>query len=365
MPSRPRSILKSGEALNLEWPIEGIEPLSFVLGRLFEPLCAELERDDRATAMVHVVLTLVTRETEVRTLHLPAPMRDPRVLRTLVLLNLEGHPITAGIDRITVTADPAPGRIVQCSLLGRALPLPEQIAPLVARLGALMGEERVGAAALVDSHRPEAFRMTAFNSQGLEARGRGLAGGVDSRQSTVNRRSTIGSRQATGSSQVPVAGSQRDPLATGHWPPATTIVDVLAPAPPGTRRSPSFGAAQGSGERYRTAKGEGGRPLVPVLRRFRFPVPARVVVQEDVPLRVTTDRRGLEGGRVERCAGPWITSGEWWHLSDARLQTRADGTSIQVGWNRDEWDVALGDGGIYRVYRDRDSRRWFIDGIMD
>ena len=38
---------------------------------------------------------------------------------------------------------------------------------------------------------------------------------------------------------------------------------------------------------------------------------------------------------------------------------------MQVGWNRDEWDVALGDGGIYRVYRDRDRNRWFVDGIVD
>ena len=159
-------------SLDLEWPVEGLEPLSFVLARLFEPLCAELAHDDRAAAVLRVAFTLVTREVDTRTLQLPAPMRDPRVLRTLVLLDLEGHPVTAGIDRITVTADPAPGRIVQGSLLGRALPIPEQLAPLVARLGALMGGTRVGAAALVDSHRPEAFRMTSFSGQWPGASGR-------------------------------------------------------------------------------------------------------------------------------------------------------------------------------------------------
>ncbi len=82
-------------------------------------------------------------------------------------------------------------------------------------------------------------------------------------------------------------------------------------------------------------------------------------------MRVATGRAGLAGGRVERVAGPWRTSGEWWQLADARLQPRADGRLVQVGWNRDEWDVALSDGGIYRIYRDRHCGRWFVDGIVD
>ena len=48
------------QALDLEWPIEGLEPLSFVLGRLLEPLSAHLERRDRGAAVLHVRLHLVT-----------------------------------------------------------------------------------------------------------------------------------------------------------------------------------------------------------------------------------------------------------------------------------------------------------------
>jgi hypothetical protein len=107
------------------------------------------------------------------------------------------------------------------------------------------------------------------------------------------------------------------------------------------------------------------RVAVAALRRFRIPVPACVTVRDGRPERVATDRRGLGGGRVEIAAGPWRTSGEWWLVPDARLQAVARGSRPQVGWNRDEWDVALVDGAIYRIYRDRDRDRWFVDGIVD
>src|SRR5438874_535970 len=93
--------------LDLEWPIEELEPLSFVLTRLLEPLSTRLERRDRGAAVLHVLLRLVTpgadgsgRETCARRLELPTPMRDVRALRTLALLDLESHPLPAAIDRV-------------------------------------------------------------------------------------------------------------------------------------------------------------------------------------------------------------------------------------------------------------------------
>ena len=93
-------------------------------------------------------------------------MRDARTLRTLLLLHLESHPdrrharrlrINGGIDRVAIDIEPTPARIVQYSLLERALPSPETLSTLVARLEAVMGAGRVGAPALVDSHEPGAF----------------------------------------------------------------------------------------------------------------------------------------------------------------------------------------------------------------
>jgi hypothetical protein len=348
VPDRPEEPFEA--SLDLEWPVEDLEPLSFVLGRLFDEVCARLEHEDKAAVVLRVMLRLVTRETDTRSLQLPAPMRDPRVLRTLVLLDLEARPVAAGIDRVTITVDPAPGRIMQFSLLTRALPVPEQVATLLARLTALMGADRAGAARLIDSHRPGAFAMAGFTAAGSGQRAAG------SRQPAVDCRSL---RAQAASRPLPAASYSPGSLLVAHdslpSEPASGKTDCQPPA-----ASCQLFLAPSS------------QSLVPdsvvsglALRRFRLPVPARVLVRDGCPVRVTTERGDLHGGGVEACAGPWRSSGEWWQVPDARLQPRFDGRFTQVGWDRDEWDVALSDGALYRIYRDRDRDRWFVDGIMD
>jgi len=34
-------------------------------------------------------------------------------------------------------------------------------------------------------------------------------------------------------------------------------------------------------------------------------------------------------------------------------------------WYRDEWDVSLSDGAVYRIFQDRETEGWFIDAIVD
>jgi protein ImuB len=147
------------ESCELEWPIDTLEPLSFVFARLLDPLAAALERADRGGIALHSRLRLTDRTTHLRTLALPVPMRDPRVLRTLLLLDLESHPPAAAIDVVTIEIDPAPGRVVQYSLLERPVPSPETLATLMARLGALVGDTRCGSPQLLDTHQPDGWTL--------------------------------------------------------------------------------------------------------------------------------------------------------------------------------------------------------------
>lgn len=249
--------------LELEWPVDGLEPLSFVLARVLEPLAASLVERGRRAAALEMDLALVDGSRHRRALRPAAPSAEPRTWRTLLLLDLESHPPRDAIAAVTVRAEPTAARHVQFSLLDPALPSPERLAELMARLVDWTGDGRGGSPALLDTHRPGAFVMETFCPR------------------------------------------------PGH--------------------------------------GDGAAPLPPprlALRAYRPPLPAEVAVRNGVPTSVSA--AGMRGPVVD-CAGPWRASGDWW----------------DVAWSREEWDVALAGGGLFRIYRDRLREGWYVEGEVD
>jgi len=63
-------------------------------------------------------------------------------------------------------------------------------------------------------------------------------------------------------------------------------------------------------------------------------------------------------------AGKGTTSSDQVPIGPALPSPRAH-RSHTLGWDRDEWDVSLTDGAVYRVFRDRETDAWFIDAIVD
>src|SRR5260370_3360456 len=61
-----------------------------------------------------------------------------------------------------MTADAAAPRVAQNGLFVPSGPDPEKLEVTIARLAKLVGEGNLGSAELVDSHRPESFRMSRF-----------------------------------------------------------------------------------------------------------------------------------------------------------------------------------------------------------
>jgi len=338
--AEPAEILE--EEMELDDAVEDLEPLSFVLGRLLDQVCARLAARALSAAAIRVRFDLgdaFEREEQVggknataavmagaaaaevqaaaktyeKTLNLPVPMRDSKMLLKLLRLQLQADPPPGAIVKITLRADPARRRSTQHGLFVPNSPDPEKLELTVARLAKLVGNANIGSPELTDTHRPGEFRMNKFFAQPNETRARGKAGGAGNKS-----------------------------LSGGDGEAATV-------------RRPMTGC-----------------------RIFRPRLAARVEWREGRPVKIVF--RGL-CGRVMTASGPWKISGDWW---------RGD------AWQQEEWDLEIqfdgGDAGgsvpvnapanmlviaavqdakvqmragLYCVYYDGACRSWFVRGMYD
>lgn len=227
-----------------------------------------------------------------RTLEFPVPVRDPQVILKQLQFDLEAHPPQAAILGVEIHLHPAEPRALQHGLFIPQAPAPEKLSLTLARLTALVGEGNAGSVELLDTHRPDAFRMRPFSP------------------SMFGQSIEKGDRQ---------------------------------PCPHSHSGSPSKGVDLGQAS------------LSPFSFRFAFrysrPAPhADVRLKAERPVAVNTRD-------VLAAAGPWRASGDWWTASP---------------WDREEWDVELSDGGLYRIFFSRRifnpqrfSREWFLEGVYD
>ena len=204
------------ESIELEHPIVLLEPLAFLLNRLLEQLCARLGSRALSTQELRLTLelsnltgiddefenagipsesddsikangssggaplltafagsggfqpnvderTVLHRQTKfIRKLSLPLPMLDAKVFLKLLQLDLNAHPPGAPIVKIHLSAEPARPRSAQGGLFLPPSPEPEKLELTLARIAGIVGEQKVGAVELLDTHHPEGFRMRRF-----------------------------------------------------------------------------------------------------------------------------------------------------------------------------------------------------------
>ena len=176
-----------------------LEPLAFLLNRLLEQVCARLAARAFNTQELRLTLELQNltgsdpqsdtvgipsesdgaqgaREAQstfsnfisgkqnkfCRTLRLPLPMLDAKLFLKLLQLDLNAHPPGAPITKIHLVAEPTKPRPGQAGLFLPPSPEPEKLELTLARIASLVGEARVGALELLDTHRAEGFRMKRF-----------------------------------------------------------------------------------------------------------------------------------------------------------------------------------------------------------
>jgi protein ImuB len=82
-----------------------------------------------------------------------------------------------------------------------------------------------------------------------------------------------------------------------------------------------------------------------ILRRFRAPVPASVLLANNRP---ADFRSAKVHGAVRVGKGPYKASGNWW---------------AEQAWDRTEWDVELQNGAVCQCHAS--GGQWVLDGIYD
>jgi len=160
MPLLPTDALE--EAVELDYPVYELEPLSFVLRGLVDRALARLGARGLACAGLTVRLALDPRGLDVRAVPIAAPTRDAATLVQLLRLDLARRPPDAPIVGARLVALPARARPTQLDILRPAGPAPDRLAATLARLAALVGPDNVGAPALEDTWREEAARVAPF-----------------------------------------------------------------------------------------------------------------------------------------------------------------------------------------------------------
>jgi protein ImuB len=299
--ARPRAEVFA-EAIELEYGIETIEPLAFVMRAMIARIMERLQMRGLVAGDITLSLGLADRRRDERRVAVAAPTIEVRALLTLVTLNLEAAPPPAAVETIRLTISPRAARPAQSDMFLPPAPAPDRLGAAIARLAALCGPERVGQIAAAESYRPEAIRLGRF--------------------------------------EPPPAAPERS-----------------------AARSP------------RTAPAVNGIARM-VMRTMRPAEEIEVMCMRETPEFV---RGARVCARVVSAAGPWRRQGEWWttgangdasgvatrDYDRATVAPALANASAPAAYARDYYDLALDDGGVYRVYCDLNSAKWFVDGIYD
>ena len=151
------------ERVEFDAPVDHLDSLLFVLGPMLRQLLVRAGLRALALASVTVTFGLEDAPEHSRTVKPALPLFDHALLLKLVQLDLQAHPPCAGILTLSLSAEPGPRAEIQAGLFTPQTPEPARLEVTLARLSALVGEDRVGRARLLDTHAPEGFRMERFS----------------------------------------------------------------------------------------------------------------------------------------------------------------------------------------------------------
>ncbi len=150
------------EFLAFDTPVDLLDSLLFLLGPMLDQLIARAQNRSYALASVCVIFSMEGGGTHERTIKPAIPVASREILLKLLHLDLLAHPPTAAVTSLFLHAEPGDLSKVQLGLFSPQLPEPMRLNVTLARISALVGEDRVGRVRLLDTHRPDSFAVDIF-----------------------------------------------------------------------------------------------------------------------------------------------------------------------------------------------------------
>lgn len=154
------------EFCEFETPVEQMESLLFIGARMIDCLAARAAERALALASLAVRMRLDGGRMHEGTIRPALPTTDRKFLLKLLQLEIGMHPPPDAVLALTLTAEAGQSSTVQLGLFAPQTPEPSRLDVTLARLKAIVGEDRVGSPRLEDTHRAGSFRMESFTVNG-------------------------------------------------------------------------------------------------------------------------------------------------------------------------------------------------------
>ena len=152
------------ETVECEWGLETLEPVVERLSELAARVCERLGARGLAADGFEWVCRLAGGRAHEGALTPAVPLTEAAAVTGLLRLALEARPPRGIVEGLTLRARPTRAAPAQESLTDPSRPSPRFLAATMNRLVALVGSDRIGAPALLDSHRPDAVGLGAYVS---------------------------------------------------------------------------------------------------------------------------------------------------------------------------------------------------------
>jgi protein ImuB len=146
-------------AWSYEPPVESLEPLLFKLRRFAERVAIELRSAGLVAEALALTLRLEDETDYYRQFRLPEPGADADSWLRVLQTHLDTVRLTERVAGVRLAAPPARPAQRQDGLFDTGLTDPPSFWENLARLAALVGDDRVGTPVLLASHAPDAFRL--------------------------------------------------------------------------------------------------------------------------------------------------------------------------------------------------------------